>query len=137
MTERPQGFRPPDKMPTYDYVCEKCGQEFEVFQSMKDPRLEDCLSDECDGRMRRKIGTGAGVIFKGSGFYETDYRSDSYKAAAKKDAGGTPDSGASGDSGGGAEKKPAAEKTKKSSESSGSGTGSGTSSSAGKGGGGD
>jgi putative FmdB family regulatory protein len=73
-------------MPTYDYVCEKCEHEFEIFQSMKDPRLVDCPLDDCDGHVRRKIGTGAGLIFKGSGFYETDYRSESYKEGAKKDS---------------------------------------------------
>ena len=90
-------------MPTYEYVCEKCGEEFEVFQSMKDDRLEDCPQDSCDGKVRRKIGTGAGIIFKGSGFYETDYRSESYKAGKKKDSAGSSDSGSSGsksDSGG-------------------------------------
>lgn len=74
-------------MPTYDYVCEKCGHEFEFFQSMKDARLEDCPQDACDGKVRRLLGTGAGIIFKGSGFYETDYRSQSYKDGAKKDKG--------------------------------------------------
>lgn len=72
-------------MPTYDYVCETCGHEFEAFQSMKDPKLTDCPQEGCDGSVRRLLGTGAGVIFKGSGFYETDYRSASYKEAAKKD----------------------------------------------------
>lgn len=90
-------------MPTYDYVCEKCGREFEVFQSMNDPRLTDCLDENCDGNMRRKIGAGAGLVFKGSGFYITDYRSDSYKAAAKKDSssGGGSSSSSSSSSGGG------------------------------------
>lgn len=69
-------------MPTYDYECKKCGHRFEVFQSMKDDRLTDCPLDECDGEVKRLLGTGAGIIFKGSGFYETDYRSDSYKKAA-------------------------------------------------------
>ena len=72
-------------MPTYDYRCESCGHEFEVFQSMKDDRLTDCPLDDCDGHVKRLLGTGAGIIFKGSGFYETDYRSDSYKKAAKAD----------------------------------------------------
>ena len=80
-------------MPTYDYVCEKCQKEFEVFQSMKDPRLENCPDEECGGSVRRKIGTGAGIIFKGSGFYETDYRSDSYKEAKKKDSAQSDSSG--------------------------------------------
>ncbi len=53
---------------------------------MKDERLTDCPLDDCDGKVKRLIGTGAGIIFKGGGFYETDYRSDSYKQAAKADA---------------------------------------------------
>jgi len=72
-------------MPNYDYKCEKCGYQFEVFQSMNDDRLTDCPLDECDGSVKRLLGTGAGIIFKGSGFYETDYRSDSYKKAASAD----------------------------------------------------
>ncbi|NNE93373.1 MAG: zinc ribbon domain-containing protein [Verrucomicrobiales bacterium] len=91
-------------MPTYDYKCETCGHQFEVFQSMKDDRLTECPQEGCDGKVKRLIGTGAGIIFKGSGFYETDYRSDSYKAAAKADSGtGSSDSGGSGggDSGSG------------------------------------
>lgn len=72
-------------MPTYDYKCQKCGHQFEVFQSMNDERLTDCPLEECDGKVKRLLGTGAGIIFKGSGFYETDYRSDSYKKAAKAD----------------------------------------------------
>ena len=71
-------------MPTYEYECESCGHHFEVFQSMKDAKLTDCPQGACEGHVRRLLGTGAGVIFKGSGFYETDYRSDSYKAGAKK-----------------------------------------------------
>jgi len=71
-------------MPTYEDECESCGHHFEVFQSMKDAKLTDCPQDACAGSVRRLLGTGAGVIFKGSGFYETDYRSDSYKAGAKK-----------------------------------------------------
>lgn len=73
-------------MPTYDYRCETCGHQFEVFQSMKDDRLTDCPLDDCAGPVKRLLGTGAGIIFKGSGFYETDYRSDSYKKAAKADS---------------------------------------------------
>lgn len=72
-------------MPNYDYVCEECGHEFEVFQSMKDDKLTDCPQDACAGPVRRLLGTGAGIIFKGGGFYETDYRSDSYKNGAKKE----------------------------------------------------
>ena len=72
-------------MPTYEYQCEKCDHEFEVFQSIKADPLTDCPKGKCKGKVRRLIGTGAGIIFKGSGFYETDYRSESYKAGAKKD----------------------------------------------------
>lgn len=73
-------------MPTYDYECQTCGHRFEARQSMKDPHLTDCPQTECAGPVKRLIGAGSGLIFKGSGFYITDYRSDSYKAAAKKDA---------------------------------------------------
>lgn len=71
-------------MPNYDYKCAECEEIFEVFQSMNDAKLTECLKDDCDGKMKRLLGTGAGIIFKGSGFYETDYRSDSYKAGEKK-----------------------------------------------------
>lgn len=70
-------------MPTYEYECEKCEITFEKFQSMKDDPIKKC--PECDGTVRRLIGAGAGFIFKGSGFYITDYRSESYKRDAKKD----------------------------------------------------
>lgn len=60
-------------MPTYDYQCDECGHRFEHFQNMSDALLETC--PECGGKLRRLIGTGAAVIFKGSGFYSTDYRS--------------------------------------------------------------
>ena len=73
-------------MPTYDYECQDCGHQFEAKQSMKDPHLTDCPKPECKGHVKRKIGLGSGLIFKGSGFYITDYRSDSYKAAAKADS---------------------------------------------------
>ena len=73
------------RMPNYDYVCEKCGHGFEVFQSMKDDKLTDCPQEECVGPVKRLLGTGAGIIFKGGGFYETDYRSESYKKGASKE----------------------------------------------------
>ncbi|MGI9241508.1 MAG: FmdB family zinc ribbon protein [Verrucomicrobiales bacterium] len=73
-------------MPTYDYECEKCGERFEVFQNMSAERLTKCQDEACGGKVKRLIGTGAGLLFKGSGFYITDYRSDSYKAGAKSDS---------------------------------------------------
>ncbi len=71
-------------MPTYDYVCKNCDHQWELFQSMKDNPIRKCPS--C-GKLKAKrvIGPGAGIIFKGSGFYQTDYRSDSYKKAADAD----------------------------------------------------
>ena len=88
-------------MPTYDYECEKCGQTFEAFQSMKDKAFETCPEAACrmeawgQGKVRRLLGTGAGLIFKGSGFYITDYRSEGYKQAAKMESGGGDSSGGS------------------------------------------
>lgn len=63
-------------MPTYEYECKKCGYRFEHFQGMNDALLKKC--PECGKLLKRLIGTGAGIIFKGSGFYATDYRSKSY-----------------------------------------------------------
>jgi len=74
-------------MPNYDYECQTCGKRFEIFQSMNDAKLVDCPEPECDGKVRRLLGTGGGIIFKGSGFYQTDYRSSSYQAGAKADGG--------------------------------------------------
>ena len=59
-------------MPTYEYECLKCKRRFDIFQKMSDPPIKKCL--KCDGEMKRLIGTGAGLIFKGSGFYITDYK---------------------------------------------------------------
>ena len=65
-------------MPTYDYECSACGHEFEVFQNISADVLTKC--PECGKKkLKRLFGAGAGIIFKGSGFYQTDYRSDSYK----------------------------------------------------------
>ena len=72
-------------MPNYDYECNECGKRFEVFQSMNDPKLTECPHPECKGSVRRLLGTGGGIIFKGSGFYQTDYRSSSYEKGAKAD----------------------------------------------------
>ena len=80
-------------MPTYDYQCLDCGDQFEAKQSMKDPHLTEC--PKCHGKVKRKIGLGAGLIFKGSGFYITENRSDSYKASAKADTVSACGSGAS------------------------------------------
>jgi putative FmdB family regulatory protein len=71
-------------MPTYDYRCDACDHEFEEFQAMMDKPLKKC--PKCKKpKLRRLLGTGAAIIFKGSGFYQTDYRSESYKSAAKAD----------------------------------------------------
>ena len=71
-------------MPTYEYQCDACGHEFELFQSMTDSVKRKC--PKCGKpKLQRLIGTGAGIIFKGGGFYQTDYRSDSYKKAAESD----------------------------------------------------
>lgn len=79
-------------MPTYEYVCRACEHEFEEFQSMSAASLKKCPS--CGkNALERKIGIGAGIIFKGGGFYETDYRSESYKKAAEADSKPASDSG--------------------------------------------
>lgn len=71
-------------MPTYDYECDACKHSFELFQSFSDPVQTKC--PECGKKkLRRLFGTGAAVVFKGSGFYTTDYRSESYKKAAESD----------------------------------------------------
>jgi len=99
-------------MPTYSYECESCGKDFELSQRMTDPPADRC--PDCGGPVRRKIGSGAGIIFKGSGFYATDYRSSEYKtkqslekgeskpSSSKKDgpASPPPPAPASGDGGG-------------------------------------
>jgi putative FmdB family regulatory protein len=69
-------------MPTYDYICDSCSHEFEAYESIKAEPLTEC--PECKlPQLRRKIGPGAAILFKGSGFYQTDYRSESYKKAEK------------------------------------------------------
>jgi len=89
-------------MPTYEYECAKCKKDFEIVQSMKDDALKTCPKDRCrmktwgKGKVKRRIGAGAGLIFKGSGFYITDYRSEGYKksksdtAKASESASGAP-----------------------------------------------
>ena len=89
-------------MPTYEYVCSKCKHQFDVFQAITEKPLTVCPRDKCGmkpwgkGKIKRGIGSGAGILFKGSGFYTTDYRSESYKQAAKKESppAATPASGA-------------------------------------------
>jgi len=79
-------------MPTYEYSCQKCGQNFEAFQSMRDEPFRECPKELCrlpkwgHGKVKRLLGKGAGIILQGSGFYTTDYRSDSYTEAAKKES---------------------------------------------------
>lgn len=88
-------------MPTYDYQCDACGHSFELYQGINDPKKKKC--PQCKKlKLRRLIGTGAAIVFKGSGFYQTDYRSESYKKAAAADKpaaeSGSSDSGKSSDS---------------------------------------
>ena len=71
-------------MPTYDYQCDACDHEFELFQSISEPIKRKCPACKKQ-KLRRLFGTGAAVVFKGSGFYQTDYRSESYKKGAEKD----------------------------------------------------
>jgi putative FmdB family regulatory protein len=85
-------------MPTYDYECSACGHTLDVFQGINDPHVKKC--PQCGkSKLQRQFGTGAAIVFKGSGFYQTDYRSDSYKKAAKADSqksdGGSSESGKS------------------------------------------
>jgi putative FmdB family regulatory protein len=88
-------------MPTYEYQCEKCGLIFEEFQSITAPPLTICKKEGCGGSVKKLFSPGAGFLFKGSGFYSTDYRSESYKKQAKADSGAAP-AAPSGDSKGGA-----------------------------------
>jgi putative FmdB family regulatory protein len=90
-------------MPTYDYVCDGCGHAFELFQSMTDSVKKTC--PKCGKKkLRRLIGAGGAIVFKGSGFYKTDYRSESYKKGAAADSGGKSEGGGAkkSDGGGGA-----------------------------------
>ena len=103
-------------MPTYEYECQKCGTTFEEFQGITADPLTACRQKGCRGKVKRLIGAGGGLLFKGSGFYITDYRSDGYKQAEKAAKESTPSSGKSdksdskaassgkGDSGGGKKK---------------------------------
>jgi putative FmdB family regulatory protein len=80
-------------MPTYEYRCPSCGNDFEKFQRMSDEPVAECPS--CGAAAERRLSGGAGLLFKGSGFYITDYRSDSYKKAASSDGGGSSSGGES------------------------------------------
>ena len=101
-----------DPMPTYEYLCEKCGQTFEAFQSMKDEPLKICSKELCrqegwgQGTVKRLLGTGAGLLFKGSGFYITDYRSPGYKESAKKEGSSSSSESSKGESSKGGSEKP-------------------------------
>ncbi|MDR2693521.1 MAG: hypothetical protein LBB74_04815 [Chitinispirillales bacterium] len=92
-------------MPTYEYECLKCGRIFDEFQSITAPPVANCPREGCGGEAKRRFSPGAGFIFKGSGFYSTDYRSESYRKSAKAEgatpqpAGASPsETGKSGDS---------------------------------------
>jgi len=71
-------------VPTYEYACQKCGHEFEKFQSMSAEPVKQC--PKCKGKVAKQFSAGAGLLFKGSGFYQTDYRSESYKQGAKSES---------------------------------------------------
>ena len=98
-------------MPTYEYVCEKCGHHFEKVQPISAKALTVCPKELCAqkrwgrGKVKRAINVGGGLIFKGSGFYATDYRSEKYKEAAKKDSTLASSSGSKSTSTGGGETK--------------------------------
>ena len=100
-------------MPTYEYVCEKCGHQFEKLQSISAKPLTICPEALCarkrwgKGKVKRAISTGGGLIFKGSGFYTTDYRSEKYKEAARKDVPAASSTGAASKPAASGESKPA------------------------------
>lgn len=76
-------------MPTYEYQCDNCGYKFEEFQKMTDAPLKKCPKCKKNGKVHRLISAGAGIIFKGSGFYATDYRSSDYKKRASEEKSGS------------------------------------------------
>ncbi len=105
-------------MPTYEYICEKCGHTFEKFQSIAEKPLTVCPEELCarkrwgKGKVHRAISGGAGFLFKGSGFYITDYRSPGYREAARKESGsGAATEKAAKSDSGGSTSKPAATPT--------------------------
>ena len=92
-------------MPTYDYECTECGKVFELVQPITEParrrlRKSDPRPCKCDAPVSRRIGTGGGILFKGSGFYQTDYRSENYKKGAKAESDGANGKSAKDGSGG-------------------------------------
>src|SRR2546427_1114885 len=103
-------------MPTYEYVCDKCGHQFETFQTISARPLTVCPETLCarkrwgKGKVKRAISAGGGLIFKGAGFYTTDYRSEKYKEAAKKDTAPASPAGGESKAPAGSEAKPAAAK---------------------------
>jgi putative FmdB family regulatory protein len=106
-------------MPTYEYRCPQCGNEFEKFGKMSDPPVTEC--PECQAEAQRKISGGAGLLFKGSGFYITDYRGEGYKKAAEGDKGGSSSSSSSSGGEGKSESTPAPKSDNKSTGSSSAG----------------
>jgi putative FmdB family regulatory protein len=108
-------------MPTYDYICDACQHEFEAFESIKaDPQT---VCPTChETKLRRKIGAGAAILFKGSGFYQTDYRSESYKKGAEADKTASNASNASKSSDSGSSSSPAPAKSEPAKPASGSGS---------------
>ena len=100
-------------MPTYEYACQKCSQNFDAFQSMRDAPYQVCPKELCrqakwgKGKVKRLLGTGANLIFKGSGFYITDYRSNNYQEGAKKETSSNSEKSGGEASGGKTESKPA------------------------------
>ena len=109
-------------MPTYDYICDQCGHEFEAFESIKADPQKVCPACS-EPKLRRKIGAGAAILFKGSGFYQTDYRSESYKKSAQADK--PADSSSSSSTSASGSSSPAAAKSEPAKPSTG-GNGSGT-----------
>lgn len=101
-------------MPTYEYHCNACDRDLEIFQSMNDNRLETCPECNTTGQFNRKISAGAGILFKGSGFYETDYKRSADPKEPKSDSGSSETK---------AEAKPAKESTASKTESSSSSSG--------------
>jgi putative FmdB family regulatory protein len=79
-------------MPTYDYICDECGEKWEMFQSMKDEPIKECICEKKSKNIRRLIGPGAGLIFKGSGFYVTDYKNNGNNGSKSADTNSNNDS---------------------------------------------